>query len=44
MKHAQRTKNPIGKAMFQQIGDEELGHYERLKELHQKDRVSGLEC
>ena len=36
MKHAQRTQNPIGKAMFQQIGDEELGHYERLKELHQR--------
>lgn len=34
--NAQRTKNPLGKAMFQQIGDEELEHYERLKELHQK--------
>src|SRR4030067_3407242 len=36
MKHAQRTQNPIGKAMFQQIGDEELEHYERLKQLHQR--------
>jgi len=35
LKHAQRTKNSIGKAMFQQIADEELGHYERLKQLHQ---------
>jgi rubrerythrin len=35
-KNAQRTTNPLGKAMFQQIGDEELEHYERLKELHQK--------
>jgi len=35
-KHAQRTTNPLGKAMFQQIGDEELEHYERLKEIHQK--------
>ena len=36
LKHAQRTKNPIGKAMFRQIGNEELDHYERLKQLHQK--------
>jgi rubrerythrin len=36
LKHAQRTKNPIGKAMFQQIGDEELEHYERLKQLQQR--------
>jgi len=35
-KHANRTKNPLGKKMFQQIGDEELEHYERLKQLHQK--------
>ena len=34
MKNAQRTKNPVGKGMFQQIGDEELEHYERLKRLH----------
>jgi len=34
MKHAERTKNPLGKAMFKQIGDEELEHYERLKQLH----------
>lgn len=34
LKHAQRTKNPVGKSMFQQIGDEELEHYERLKQLH----------
>ena len=36
LKNAKRTKNPIGKAMFQQIADEELDHYERLKELHEK--------
>ena len=36
LKHAERTKNPVGKAMFQQIADEELEHYERLKELHEK--------
>jgi rubrerythrin len=36
LKHAQRTKNQVGKAMFQQIADEELEHYERLKELHER--------
>ncbi len=36
LKHAKRTTNPLGKAMFQQIADEELEHYERLKELHAK--------
>jgi rubrerythrin len=35
LKNAARTKNPLGKFMFQQIGDEELEHYERLKQLHQ---------
>ena len=32
--HAERTTNPVGKAMFQQIADDELEHFERLKELH----------
>jgi rubrerythrin len=36
MKHAKRTKNALGRRMFQQIGDDELEHYERLKQLHQK--------
>jgi len=36
LKHAQRTRNQVGKAMFQQIADEELEHYERLKELHER--------
>jgi rubrerythrin len=31
--NAERTKNPVGRAMFTQIGGEELGHYERLKQL-----------
>jgi rubrerythrin len=34
LKNAERTRNPLGKAMFKQIGDDELEHYERLKELH----------
>jgi len=36
LKNARRTKNSLGKKMFQQIGDDELEHYERLKQLHQK--------
>ncbi len=36
LKNAKRTKNPLGKAMFKQIGDDELEHYERLRQLHQK--------
>jgi len=36
LKNAQKTRNALGKIMFQSIGDEELEHYERLKELHQK--------
>ena len=33
LKNAERTNNPAGKAMFQQIAAEELEHYERLKQL-----------
>jgi len=36
LNNAERTKNSIGKAMFNQIADEELEHYERLKELHER--------
>ena len=36
LKHAARTTNPVGKAMFQRIAEEELEHYERLKQLHEK--------
>ena len=36
LKNAKRTENALGKRMFQQIGDDELEHYERLKQLHQK--------
>lgn len=36
LKNAKRTENALGKKMFQQIGDDELEHYERLKQLHQK--------
>jgi len=33
--NAERTLNPVGKAMFKQIAGEELEHYERLKQLHE---------
>ncbi len=36
LKHAERTKNPQGRAMFQQIAEEELEHHNMLKKLHQK--------
>ena len=36
LKNAERTKNPLGKAMFKQIAADEVEHYERLKELHTK--------
>jgi rubrerythrin len=36
LKHAERTTHPLGKLMFQKIADEELEHYERLKQLHEK--------
>ena len=36
LKNAQKTRNALGKIVFRLIGDEELEHYERLKELRQK--------
>jgi rubrerythrin len=41
LKNAERTQNPVGKAMFAQIAGEELEHHERLKQLAenwQKDK------
>ncbi|MBN1614567.1 MAG: ferritin family protein [Deltaproteobacteria bacterium] len=35
LKNAQRTSNPLSKAMFEQIAGEELEHYERLKQIHE---------
>ncbi len=35
-KNAERTSNPVGKAMFLQIAAEELEHHERLKQLHEQ--------
>ena len=44
LNNARRTKNEVGRAMFQQIADEELEHYERLKQLHETwgKRENGL--
>jgi len=42
VKNAARTKNPLGKIMFKQIGDEELEHYERLKQLHTEWEKRGI--
>jgi rubrerythrin len=36
LKHARRSKNALGRKMFQQIGDDELEHYQRLSDLHKK--------
>jgi rubrerythrin len=36
LRHAERTKNPQGKAMFQQIAEEELEHHDMLKKLHER--------
>jgi rubrerythrin len=36
LSHARRTRNPVGKVMFNQIADDELEHYQRLNELHEK--------
>lgn len=34
--NAKRTKNPVGKVMFEQIAADELEHHERLRQLHDK--------
>jgi rubrerythrin len=34
LKHAGRTKNAFGKGMFEAIANDEVEHYERIKELH----------
>jgi rubrerythrin len=39
--NADRTQNPLGKAMFRRIAEDELEHYQRLKELHEKWAAEG---
>jgi rubrerythrin len=36
LKNAARTNNPVGKAMFNRIAQDEVEHYERLKRLHEE--------
>jgi len=36
LKNAERTTNQVGRTMFRHIADEELEHYERLVQLHQR--------
>ena len=33
LRHAQVAKNPLGRAMFEQIAEDELAHYKQLKQL-----------
>lgn len=35
LRNAERSRNPVGKALFQQLANEELEHYELLKKLHE---------
>jgi rubrerythrin len=42
LKNAERTKNALGKSMFKQIGDDELEHYERLKQLKLEWEKKGI--
>ncbi len=35
-KHAQRTKDPLGRKMFQTLAADEAEHYHRIQELHKK--------
>jgi len=39
--HAERTKNAVGKAMFEQIAADELEHHARLKELYEIWKKAG---
>jgi len=42
LKNADRTKNALGKAMFKQIGDDELEHYQRLQQLKVEWEKKGI--
>jgi rubrerythrin len=41
LRNADRTGNPLGKAMFKRIAEDEVEHYQRLKELHEKWAAEG---
>jgi rubrerythrin len=35
-KHAERTKDPLGRKMFQTLAKDEAEHYQRIQELHKR--------
>ena len=39
--NGERSKNPVGRAMFTQIAGEELEHYDRLKQLSESWKKNG---
>ena len=41
LRNAARTNNPVGKAMFERIAEDEAEHYERLKRLHEEWTAQG---
>ncbi|MCX8023344.1 MAG: ferritin family protein [Syntrophorhabdaceae bacterium] len=41
IKHGEKTNNPVGKALFFRIAEDELEHYERLKRLHEQWKKEG---
>lgn len=41
LNNASRTRNPVGKAMFERIAEDELEHYEMIKKLHAEWKAGG---
>ncbi len=41
LNNAARTRNPVGKAMFARIAEDELEHYEMIKKLHAQWKAGG---
>lgn len=41
LKNAERTANPLGKAMFERIAEDEQEHYERLQQLSDTWKAEG---
>jgi rubrerythrin len=41
LRHAERTRHPLGKSMFKTIAEDESEHYRRILELHKKRQEAG---
>ncbi len=41
LRHSRRTRNPVGRAIFEYIAHDEEEHYQRLKALHQHLTATG---